>query len=197
MKKFKALAFIALTLIIIGCGSSGPKKALDEIAAALQENDPSSFLARIDLDAYANNSLTAMTSSNAVYDSLNSLSGMLGLGNLDQMINSVIDYKAIIKKELAQGVASGELKLQCAQGSQINCPWTPQALRDAQIIELNTNAAIAKVTTQAQLTSWLALRKNGENWQVVGQTLYEADARKLALAQPVPAKEPEPQAKSI
>ena len=194
MNIIRTCAFFVATVALLACTTSGPRKTLDELASALQNNRPEEFLSLVDMTAYADNSLAALTSGNAVYDSLNSLSSMLGLGGLDAMINSVIDYRAELSDKLAREVASGELASRCEKSGETNCPWVPVSLREAQIIEIAPSAAIAKVTTPAKLTSWIALRKVGEKWMVTGQALMEEEARKYALN---PGKSADPDAKSI
>ena len=49
-------------------------------------------------------------------------------------------------------------------------------------MELGPDAAVASVTTPAGMTSWLALRKQGENWRVVGRAVMENMARAFAQA---------------
>ncbi|MDE5831908.1 MAG: hypothetical protein K2H64_02810 [Desulfovibrio sp.] len=196
MKNLKSIAVgMAASLFLFACASSGPRKTLDELASALQNNNPQEFLSCLDMEAYANNTLASITGGNAVFHSLNSISSMLGLGGLDQMINSVIDYRAELRDTLAKGVASGELTLQCQRGGETNCPWVASSLREAVIVEIAPSAAIAKVTTPAKLTSWIALRKSGDKWLVTGQALMEDDARRYAMSGNRPA--PDPGAKSI
>lgn len=189
----KKLAIFLAALALAACTSSGPKKTLDEMATALQNNDPTAFLARVDLPAYAGNNLAAMTDGSPLLNSLNSLSGMLGLGSLDKMLNSVVDYTSELRDDLTRGVASGELTMTCQKAGETNCPWVASSLREAQIIEIGPNAAIAKVTAPTKLTSWLAMRKIGDKWLVVGKALLESDARKYALTEIKPEPEPEPE----
>ncbi|HZF61713.1 MAG TPA: hypothetical protein VEZ52_08845, partial [Desulfovibrio sp.] len=61
----------------------------------------------------------------------------------------------------------------------------------AKITELGADAAVAQVTTPARMTSWLALRKVGEKWLVVGQAVMESTAREYAL-QKAPAAPEKP-----
>ncbi|MDE7370156.1 MAG: hypothetical protein K2N07_00120, partial [Desulfovibrio sp.] len=60
----------------------------------------------------------------------------------------------------------------------------------ATVVELGEDAAIAKVTTPARLTSWLALRKVGGRWLVVGRAAMEQTARQYALAAPAEQEAP-------
>ena len=50
------------------------------------------------------------------------------------------------------------------------------------MVELGPDAAVASVTTPAGMTSWLALRKQGETWRVVGRAVMENMARAFAQA---------------
>jgi len=67
----------------------------------------------------------------------------------------------------------------------------PESLKAAKITELGADAAVAQVTTPARMTSWLALRKVGEKWLVVGQAVMESTAREYAL-QKAPAAPEKP-----
>lgn len=156
--------------------------ALDKIARALEDKNPAQFLTEINMQAYASNYLKELTNSDLALNSLNELGNFLGLGTLDNLIDSVIDVQARIRKEFEMGVASGELMAQCKTASTPDCPWYPASLRNAQIVELGSGAAIAKITTPAQITSWLSLCKYGENWQIVGRAVLEKTAADLALA---------------
>lgn len=187
------LAFAIILILLAACTSSGPKAALDDMATALDKYDSSAFMAQIDLNAYATNRLKNITENDSALSSLNALSNLLGLGNLDNFIDSVVDLKGQLAQQFERGVASGEMMAQCAKTETPECPWVPQSLRNARIVELNANAAIAQVTTPAKLTSWLALRKIDNRWLVVGQAVMENRARSYALAadnaqKPAPAK---------
>lgn len=179
MKKYIALGAV---LFLLACTASGPKKALDEMAKAMDDNNSQAFLAHIDMDAYSANFLTSMTQNNEALNSINAFGKMLGLGNLDQLLNSIVDVKGSLVDRFNRGVASGELMAQCRASTTPDCPWVPQSLRDAQVKEVGADAAIAKVTTPAQLTCWLALHKFGDKWLVVGMAVLEDDARALAVA---------------
>lgn len=185
-------ALIAVGLL--GCTESGPKAALDNLAQALENKNPSMFLSKINMQAYAGNYIKEITSSDLALNSLNELGNFLGLGTVDNLIDSVVDVQARIRNEFEAGVASGELVAQCRTATSPDCPWFPQSLRNAQIVELGPNAAVAKVTTPAQITSWLALCKYGDNWQIVGRAVLEKNAKDLAMAaastaSPTPASE--------
>lgn len=180
---------------LVACTPTGSRQTLDEMADALQNNNPEGFLAGLDMKNYSANYLASLTANNEALSSINSITNMFGLGGLDQLINGVVDYQAILRQDLIKGVASGRLRERCSSPEQINCPWVPKSLRAAQITELGENAAIAKVTTPANLTSWIALRKINGKWLVVGQALMEGTAREYALN---PAgNEPEPAAAKI
>lgn len=177
----KKLLVIGIAAILLACTASGPQKALNNLAKAMDENNPQAFLDQIDMNAYANTYLQTMTRNDQALNSLNALGKLLGIGSIDQLIGSVVDIKAKLQDHLVRGVASGELMAECREATTPDCPWVPQSLRDATVVELGQNAAIAKVTTPARLTCWLALRKIGEKWLVVGQAVLENDAKALAL----------------
>lgn len=179
-KKIGSFAF-GLALFMVGCTSNGPNAALDKVAKALDENNSSMFLEQFDLPVYTDNFVRGFTRNDSALSSLNQLGNMLGLGSLDSLIGSIVDFRARIEQKFVEGVASGELMAQCKVATTPDCPWYPSSLREAQVIELGANAAIAKVTTPARLTSWLALSKEGEQWKIVGAAVMEGTARELAL----------------
>ena len=79
-----------------------------------------------------------------------------------------------------QGVATGQMMAQCRRSITPDCPWVPQSLKAAKIIEVGPDAAIASVTTPANITSWLSLRKEGNAWKIVGRAPLENLARRYA-----------------
>lgn len=193
----KKILTLGLGIIcLIACTASGPQKALDNMADAMEKNMPSQFLAHIDMPAYANNYVKNLTGKDGVLNPLNELSNMFGLGNIDNLINSFVDIQNKFKQDFERGVSSGELMAQCRQATTPDCPWVPQSLRDAQIIKINDKAAIAKVTTPSKLTSWLALQEKDNKWLVVGHAVMEANAREEALAQEESTPKQAPEKKS-
>lgn len=188
MKKYLA---IGAALLLLACVASGPQKALDNLASAMESNNTEAFLAQFDMDAYANNFLKTLTQNNEALSSLNALGKMFGLGNIDELVNSVVNVKAKLTDQFTRGVASGELMVQCRNATTPDCPWVPESLKQAQVKELGPDAAIAKVTTPEKLTCWLALHKFGEKWLVVGRAVLESDASVLAKAGK-PAPKPQP-----
>lgn len=165
---------------LLGCTTSGPQKALDAQADALSKNDSAAFLAQMDLKAFAANQVKNMTRDDQALSTLDSMGRMLGLGGMDELLGSVIDMEARLGKQYTRGVSTGELAAQCRTAATPDCPWVPESLRKAQVTELGQDAAVAKVTTPAGMTSWLALRKKGERWLVVGQAMLEGTAKEYA-----------------
>lgn len=194
MRKYLLILSVPL---LVACMASGPQKALDELAKAMETNNGQAFLACIDMPAFASNSVKNMTRNDDALNSLNTLTEMFGLGNLNDLsqkfglgsindlIGSVVDMQKRLSGKFDTGVATGELMAQCSRATTPDCPWVPRSLREATVVELGQTAAIAKITTPARLTSWLALRKIGDRWLVVGQAPLEATARAYATAQPV------------
>lgn len=185
-------AGLCAALLLAACMSqSGPQKALDTLATALDSNDSAAFLAGLDMDAYAQNHLKNLADNDPALRALGSLGRIFRLGSVDQLLASAFDMKAQLETDLTRGVSTGELMARCRTDETPDCPWVPQALRDAKIVELGADAAIARVTTPARLTSWLALRKLGGRWLVVGRAALEETARQYALAAaPAPAEKP-------
>ena len=179
MRGFILAAFAAF---LVGCTATGPQKALDDLAQAMDKNNGQAFLAGIDMDAYAANYVSNMTNNDEALSSINAIGQMFGLGNLDDLIGSIVDMRKRLSDQFNREIATGELMAKCRQADTPNCPWVPQSLRDARIVEIGQDAAIAQVTTPARLTSWLALRKIDGKWLVVGQAAMESTAREYAAA---------------
>lgn len=201
LRKCAVLLLCALFGLAACDKPGGPQKTLDELANALKQNDSANFLAQIDMEKFTANHIASMTKNDETLSSLNALGNMLGLGNIDKLIGSVMDLRGKLTQELDRGVASGELVLQCGRSEKPDCPWVPQSLRDATVVELGENAAIAKITTPAKLTSWLSLSKIDGKWLVVGQAVMENEARHYALQgagmKPAPQQAPAQQAVDI
>lgn len=196
-KKIKYLLPLAAALLF-ACVANGPRNALDEMAQAMDSNNVSQFMSHMDMRAYTANYLANMTSNDAALSSLDALGSLFGLDGLDKLLGNMLDFNSRLSQKFERGVASGELMAECRASDKPDCPWIPQSLRDAHVIEIAPDAAIARITTPQRLTSWLALRKNGEQWQVVGQAVLESTARAYAQtrsADPAPApgeKSPSP-----
>ncbi len=173
---------LGMCAILAACTSNGPERALDKMAAALENNNSSAFMAQMDISAYSSNKIKEYAKNNEALSSLNALGRMFGLNNVDDLLENLIDLKGNLTQELERGVASGELMAVCRAGNTPECPWVPSSLRDAKVVLLGSDAAIAKVTTPAHMASWLALQKRGENWLVVGQAVMEDQAKAFAAA---------------
>lgn len=178
-----------LVALLTACFASGPQKALNNVAEALDKNDSAAFLAQVDMKAFAANQIKNMTRQDQALSSLDSLGRMLGLGGMDELLGSVMDMQARLNKQFTRGVSTGEMMAQCRVAQNPDCPWVPESLRNAQITDLGEAAAVARITTPARMTSWLALRKTGERWLVVGQALLESTARDYALGKTAPQDE--------
>ncbi|MDE7241367.1 hypothetical protein, partial [Desulfovibrio sp.] len=184
---FRLACAVLLALAALGCnGASGPQKALNSLARALDDNDSAAFLAGMDMKAYAENHIRNLAANDPALRALGSLGRLFRLGNVDQLLSGALDMKAQMEADFTRGVSTGELMARCRTDDTPECPWVPEALRDAKIVELNAEAAIAKITTPARLTSWIALRKLGERWLVVGRAALEQTARQYALDAGVP-----------
>lgn len=179
MKKY---ILSGLVFLLLACTVSGPQKALNNIATALEDNNPQVFLEQFDMQAYASNSIRNITGGSDIANAISSFTQSLGLGNLDSLLGSVVDMKARLTDQFTMGVSSGEMMADCRTSTTPDCPWVPDSLRGAQIVEIAGDAAIAKITTPARITSWIALHKYGEKWLVVGQAVLEKDARNYAMA---------------
>lgn len=194
---FRGLLTFLMGCLLLACQSGGPGKTLSEMAKALRQNDSEAFISGIDLGAFAANELKGITKNNAALDALDNLGKMLGLGNMDSMVEKFVDLPARLREQFYYGVSTGELAAQCRQSTGSGCPWTAEALAGAKIVRLDNNAAVAKVTVATGLTTWLALSRFGDDWKVVGMAPLEAEARAYALApgqkpaQAAPAGQPQ------
>lgn len=179
---FRACLAVVPSLLLAACLSAGgPEKALDALAQALDTNDGAAFLSGVDMAAFTENHIRNMTADDPALGSLDALGNFLGLGSVDKLLGNLLDMRGRLETEFRRGVSSGELMARCRTAETPDCPWVPRSLREAKIVELGPDAAIARVTTPARLTSWLALRKVGERWLVVGQAVMEETARDYAL----------------
>ncbi|MBD5640875.1 MAG: hypothetical protein HDQ91_00450 [Desulfovibrio sp.] len=183
-------------LLLAACTASGPQKALDEMANAMEKNNGAAFLSHIDMKAFAVNHIRNLAQNSGALNSINAITKMFGLGDvndllggIDQIFGNVVDMQARISDELNRAVSSGELMAECRKSDTPNCPWVPESLRKARIVELGPDSAIAQVTTPTSLTSWLALRKINGQWLVTGQAVLESAAREFA-AQPQQGSQP-------
>lgn len=182
MKHFFYSLCLCASLVCSACTQSGPRETLDIMAKAMEENNAQAFMAQIDMRLYAENYIKNFTNNDTALNSLNSIGDLLGLGTLDNLIGSIVDFRAYIDRNFTRGITTGELMAQCKSATTPDCPWYPSSLRDARIVEIGPDAAIASITTPARLTSWIALAKGPKGWQVVGTAVMEADARSIANA---------------
>ena len=160
-------ALILLCGLLASCLSSGPEKPLGAMADAMEKNDSAAFLAQMDMPLFAANEARNMTSENEALNMLDSLGQDLGLGGMDQLLGSALNMEDKLRKSLTRGVSTGELMAHCRKAERPDCPWVPESLMNARV---------------AGMTSWLALRKQGENWRVVGRAVMENMARAFAQA---------------
>lgn len=192
MQKSFYMLFLCALFVFLGCTQSGPRETLNLMAKAMEENNSQAFMAQINMPIFTENYIKSLTSGDTALNSLNSLGDLLGLGSLDNLIGSIVDFRAHLQNNFNRGVTTGELMAQCKVATTPDCPWYPSSLREAEIVELGPDAAIARVTTPARLTSWIALAKYEKGWQVVGTAVMEDEARNLAVAA---ATKPAPQPK--
>ncbi len=190
MKKTIYTLFFASFMLLFACTQSGPRETLDLMARAMEENNAEAFLAQINLPVFTENYIKNFTANDSTLNSLNSLGDLLGLGSLDNLIGSIVDFRAHLQNNFIRGITTGELMAQCKTATTPDCPWYPSSLREARIIELGNNAAIASITTPARLTSWIALAKGETGWKVVGTAPMEAEAKNLAASALIKSESP-------
>ncbi len=188
---------IILAALVAACVASGPQKALNGMAEALKKNDSAAFLAGMDMKSFANNEMKNLAKEEAPLGLLDSLGRSLGIGGMDEILGSIVDMEARLHNQFNRGVSTGELMAQCREAEAPNCPWVPESLNNAKITEIGSDAAVAQVTTPAHMTSWLALRKVGDKWLVVGRAVMESTARQYAVAKSAPDAPAAPAAPAV
>lgn len=187
----KKLCTALLALPLLACMATGPEKALNTLANALETKDSALFLAQMDGRQYAATEIRTKTAQSRGLSALDSVGRQLGLGGVEDVLGSIVDMEADVRRTFTRGVDTGELEAQCRVRTTADCPWVAASLRAASITEINATAAVARVTTPAGITSWLALNKRGEQWLITGKAPSEALARAAATRQPeAPASKP-------
>ena len=188
MRRIRLFAPAALFCagLLSACFTSGPQSALNGMADAMQAHDSAAFLAYVDMKAFAANAIKSLTREDKALSTLDRLGRTLGLGGMEDLLGSVMDMERDLTERFTRGVSTGELEAGCRRAETPDCPWVPQALRHAQVTELDSVAAVARVTTPARMSSWLALRKEGERWRVVGHAALEGAAREYAQRRDIP-----------
>lgn len=181
MRKIFYALLLSAIFALMSCAQSGPRETLDLMAKALEENNPQGFMTQIDMPLFTENYIKNFTTNDSALNSLSALGDMLGLGSLDSLIGSIVDFRAHLQRNFNRGIITGELMAQCKTAITPDCPWYPSSLREAKIVELGGGAAIAGVTTPARLSSWIALAKMEKGWRVVGAAAMENEARSMAL----------------
>ncbi len=187
------LLALCLVFCLAGCKGSGPESSLEETAKALKAKDSGAFLAQVDMDAFASHELANLRQDNALLDFAGKLGSMLDLQtDLGALLNSVMNLKQQYTKTFVRTVGSGELVNQCTKAQTPDCPWDPRALEQAEVKKLDEETAVARVTTTANMTSWIALRKKGDRWLIVGKAVLEETAVRYARdVQPLPSPQPD------
>ncbi len=189
MKKLLSLASIlCLALALAACEGSSPKSVLDAAAKALQAKDSQAFLALVDMKSYAAHEMVNLKQDHRLLNRLDSLGSMLGLGGeLNELLDQILDLENRTTKTLNRTVSSGELVNMCTKAQTPDCPWVPESLAKAEVKSPSETEAVARVTTPANMTSWIALRKADKDWKIVGKAVLEEDATRFARdSQPLP-----------
>jgi len=77
MKLFRRGLLLPLVLLlgalVAACVTSGPQKALNDVADALNKNDGAAFLAQIDMKPFATNQIKNMTREDQALNALDSM----------------------------------------------------------------------------------------------------------------------------
>lgn len=177
----KKLCIVLTVCLLAACVSSGPEKTLYTVASALENKDSKVFLAQFDMKRYTAAHVQNITRENPALRTLSDMGKMLGMGGVGDALGSLLDVEGNLTSEFTRTVSTGELALACAQDTSPNCPWVAPSLRAAKVKELDATAAIAQVTSPTNIASWLALRKEGDNWRIVGHAPLEQQATRYAL----------------
>ena len=92
MKLFRRGLLLPLVLLlgalVAACVTSGPQKALNDVADALNKNDGAAFLAQIDMKPFATNQIKNMTREDQALNALDSMGRLLGLGGMEDLFSS-------------------------------------------------------------------------------------------------------------
>ena len=84
MKLFRRALLLPLVVLlgalVAACVTSGPQKALNDVADALSKNDGGAFLAQLDMKPFATNQIKNMTREDQALNALDSMGRLLGLG---------------------------------------------------------------------------------------------------------------------
>ncbi|MCR4667063.1 MAG: hypothetical protein K5657_07195 [Desulfovibrio sp.] len=108
---------------------------------------------------------------------------------MEDIIGNVFDVENNLRQNFRKKVSSGALQKECAKEENSGCPWVPSALRAAEIKEFSSNAAVARVKTQTQATTWLGLCRKKDRWVIVGWADMEETARRFAEREASPSPE--------
>ena len=111
-----------LAALLTACFASGPQKALNSLAEALNKNDSAAFLAQLDLKTFAANQIKNLTREDQALSSLDSLGRMLGLGGMDDLLGSVLNMETRLQSQYTRGVSTGEMMAQCREARTPDCP---------------------------------------------------------------------------
>ena len=178
---FSILSLVLCLGLLAGCQETGAKKTLSDAAKALTEKNSQAFLGLIDMDAFASHELVNLKENNSFLSFAGEVGSLFGVGNeMDEWLKGAMNLKDQYTRTFTRTVGTGELVNQCTTAKTPDCPWDPDGLKKAEVKEIGTNAAVARVTTKANMTSWVALQKQGEKWVIVGKAILEDQATKFA-----------------
>ncbi len=164
MKKYVFL----VALLLVACTGSEAENPLTNMAKALENKDPTLFLEQIDMSRYATSQINNQTNASKPLQALDAVGKMLGLGGMADLFGAVGDMKRNENERFTSGVSTGELELMCKESKKSNCPWVASSLQSAKVEEISETAAVARVTTPTNISTWVALSKIKDSWKVVG-----------------------------
>ena len=181
----------SLILLTCACDLSGSsaKNTLNKVAEALDKNDISTFIDQFDIKACAVSEIKNVTESNEALSTLDHLGRTLGLGGMEDLIGNVFDVENSLRQNFRKKVSSGVLQNECSRQDKPGCPWVSKSLRNAETHTVSDTAAVARVKTPASVTTWIALRKKGKEWRIVGWADMEEVARSFAVRESLAPEE--------
>ncbi len=182
----------ASALLVSGCLATGPEKTLGEMADALDKNDAKAFLALMDGKLMARHEVENMVREDRALGVLDSLGKRFRPGGVQDLLGRMLDVERELVQDYREGVSTGTMMAECRSAGTPGCPWAPESLKAAEVREISPEAAVARVVTPTRMTTWLALRKQGEQWRVVGKASLESTARDYALGKGEEKTAPKP-----
>ncbi len=179
MKKY---VLLLVSIFLVACTGSDAEVPLNKMADALADKNPTLFLEQMDMSRYATAQVHNQTNASEPLKALDAVGKMLGIGGLSDLIGAVSDMERKENEYFTHGISTGELELMCKESKKTNCPWVATSLRNAELVEISDVAAVARITTPTNISTWLSLAKINNVWKVVGSSELQSVAKSYAEA---------------